>query len=59
MTIVCVRLWLKGKFGCPIRILVRNVFLYQGEQAVLKEGVITTGQVNVDDIIAWKKAFRV
>ena len=25
------------------------------EQAVLKEGVITTGQVNVDDIIAWKK----
>ena len=26
-----------------------------GKQAILKEGVITTEQVNVDDIISWKK----
>ena len=33
----------------------QECILVPGEQAVLKEGVITTGQVNVDDIIAWKK----
>ena len=33
----------------------QECILVAGEQAVLKEGVITTGQVNVDDIIAWKK----
>ena len=31
----------------------QECILVAGEQAVLKEGVITTGQVNVDDFSAW------
>ena len=33
----------------------QECILVPGEQAILKDGVIMAKQVNVDDIIAWKK----
>lgn len=33
----------------------QECILMPGEQAVLREGELTTGQVNVDDIVGWKK----
>ena len=52
----CLRTTLvEGKVRVSYSDTRQECILVPGEQAVLKEGVLTSGQVNVDDIIAWKK----
>ena len=52
----CLRTTLaEGKVRVSYPDTYQEYILEPGEQAVLKGGVITTEQVNVDDIIAWKK----
>ena len=52
----CLRTTLaEGKVRVSYPGACQECILIPGKQAILKEGVITTEQVNVDDIISWKK----